>query len=101
MSSSFSNKDPNEIVLLTFDFTNALQPAETISSASVDIELLYGADPGVSSMIEGAAIVSGAKVGQKVKNGLSGNTYNVCCTVNTSLSQVLILNGSLHIEAVC
>jgi hypothetical protein len=72
---SFSRKRIDEDLKLTFDFTNGLASAETISTAVVTATVYSGTDASPSAIISGVATISGALVTQKVIDGLEGVTY--------------------------
>ena len=81
----------------SFDFTSRLAASETISTASVAATVYSGTDASPSSIISGAASISGAQVTQKLTGGVEGVTYSLTCTANTSTSQVLKLQAFLTI----
>lgn len=80
-----------------FDFISALAVGETISTASTAAVVYSGTDASPSSIISGAASISGTKVTQTLTAGTSGVTYLVTCTITTSLSQTLTLQGYLTV----
>ena len=99
MSSEFSPKDPDERLLLTFNFANWLATGETIDLASIRVESIpeIGADPDAAAMIVGEASLTGTKALQMVGGGLVGVTYRLKCTAETSKGQKLVLNGRLPV----
>lgn len=90
-------KAPAEARRQVFDFISQLQPSETISSATVASTVWTGTDASPSSMISGAAAISGTKVTQLIVGGVAGNVYRLNCTAVTSLGQTLILTGYLPV----
>lgn len=99
----FSPKRVNEVEVFTVDFSALLGTGETITSAVWTCSVKEGSDAAASSMIQGAAAVSGSKVSQKIANGVAGCWYAPVCTVLTSAGQTLTLPeygyGSLHVTA--
>lgn len=91
---SFSDKDPSESIVVTFDFS-ALVTA--ISTAAVAIEVTEGNDASASAMLSGAALVSGTKVLQRVNSGVDGCVYNLRCTVTTSDGSTYVLANTLPV----
>lgn len=78
-----------------FDFISDLSVGETISGATVTATVWSGTDPSPSSIISGAASISGTQVSQKLTAGVAGNIYAVTCTATTSLSQTLVRSAYL------
>lgn len=90
-------KRASEIRNEVFDFTSLLASGETLSTATTTATVYSGTDASPSSVISGAASISGAKVTQKLTAGTLGVTYLITCTVTTSTSQTLVLEGFLPI----
>lgn len=86
-----------ETVLETFDFTSRLAVAETISTAAVTASVYSGTDASPSSIINGSAAISGQAVTQSITAGVLGVTYELLCTITTSLGQTLQLSAYLPI----
>lgn len=78
-----------EIAPVTFDFTAAMAAAETISTQVVAASVYSGVDADPSLLISGAASASGKIVSQTIAPTLSGNIYQLVCTITTSLSKTL------------
>lgn len=99
MSSEFSAKDPDEHLLLTFNFSNWLATGETIVPGSVVVTSIpeIGVDVNPTAMLQDAAGVVGPKVVQMVIGGLLGVTYRLKCTAMTTKGQKLVLNGRLPV----
>jgi hypothetical protein len=74
---------------LTFDFISDLIVGETISSATTTATVWSGFDPSPSTVISGAATISGTVVTQLVTAGQAGTLYKLMCEATTSESQVL------------
>ncbi len=77
----FSPKDPAEIITLTFDFA-ALTMTPTLPVVTVSA-LTYSADPSPSGILYGSPAVTGAKITQMIRNGVSGVYYEVTCQVDS------------------
>jgi hypothetical protein len=93
----FEAKTSGEIRIETFDFTSRLTSAETISTASVSAIVYSGTDASPSSLIYGAATISGKTVTQKLGGGVEGVVYNLTAVITTSTGQQLELNAFLAI----
>lgn len=97
MRVEFPAKLLGETVTLTFDFTSRMGAAETISTQSVAASVFSGTDASPSSMVSGAASVSGKVVSQNITGGTLGVVYELLCTITTSLSQTLQLSAYLPV----
>ncbi len=89
-----------ELETVVFDFTSRLTPAETLSTAVTTAVVYSGTDASPSAIISGSASISGQKVSQKITTvsvGVLGVTYDLVCTVTTSLGQTLKLSAFLTI----
>lgn len=71
-------KDPGEIVTLTFPYAKELGAAE-ISSALIAVTLEQGVDADPSSLLNGAPQLSGTNVLQGAKAGQPAARYKVKC----------------------
>jgi hypothetical protein len=96
----FDEKDPSEKDVLTFDFTDRLGAGETVSGATVAIVLKSGTDGSPASILDGAAQVQSPQVLQRVKDGVSGCTYEISCLVDTNLGNKRIAAIILPVLAV-
>jgi hypothetical protein len=76
-----SSKTPDEIVAVTFDFSNTVDTITSVSS--IAISLYSGVtDSGMSAMLDSqGGVISGTTVAQLVKNGLDGNIYKLTCEI--------------------
>lgn len=86
-----------ETVNEIFDFTSLLAVGETLSTASTTASVYSGTDASPSSIINGSASISGAKVTQSITGGTLGVLYELLCTVTTSASQTLSLSAYLAV----
>jgi hypothetical protein len=85
------------VVKQVFDFTSNLAIGETISTATCTCTVFSGIDGSPSSVINGAASISGTQVTQSLTGGVVGVIYNIQCSVTTSTSQTLQMQGLLAI----
>lgn len=93
----FEGKLLGETSTVQFSFLSRLGASETISSASIAASVYSGTDAAPSAIINGSASIGGSTVSQSITGGTLGVTYELLCTANTSLSQVLQLSGFLVI----
>ena len=81
-----------------FDFISCLQQGETILTFSVGATVYSGTDTNPSAILSGTpTVVNGTQVRQLTTGGVNGVTYELDCTVTTSLGQTLIQTGLLSI----
>lgn len=92
-------KDPQEIKLVVFDFTNQLG-ANTIASVVVTVEVVRGTDAGAAAMASGAPATSGAYVRQLIANGVLGVNYALHCVATDSSGQKHKVTAELDVERV-
>lgn len=97
----FADKDQDEEVVLTFDFSDQLGGDEIVSVVSVTCELLNGEDPYPEAMIvtPGGTFISSdlQAVQQKVMGGVNGNDYLFSAVVATA-SENLKLAGTMRVR---
>lgn len=94
-------KDPAEKLWLTFDYSEALATAETISLVSIEVTLKAGEDATPASFISGSpAIMPDGTVMQFALGGVDMATYLVKCTATTSSGRVLVLGGKVPVRAI-
>jgi hypothetical protein len=96
----FEEKDPEEAVVLTFDFGPDLA-GDTISPPPVVSVTTYaGTDADPSAILSGAAQldVAQTKVLQKVMAGAVGASYRVKVKVNTAGGRTLVLARILPVD---
>ena len=86
---AFDEKQVDEDVILSFDFTKQLATGETISTAVFSATVIKGTDASPDNIISGSATISGAVCTQLVINGLDKVKYLVKCIATTSQNQVL------------
>jgi hypothetical protein len=95
---SFSRKRIDEDLKLSFDFTNDLASAETISTADVTATVHSGTDASPQNIVSGPAAISGQVVTQLIINGLQGVTYLLECEITTDQAQTVHLVGLLPVS---
>lgn len=89
-------KDPQEVKLVVFDFTNQLG-THTVASATVTVEVARGTDQGVSAMASGTPQTTGAYVRQLVGGGVLGTSYQLHCLATDSSGQVHKITADLDV----
>jgi hypothetical protein len=97
--SAFSYKLTTETEQFTFDFSTVLGTGETISSASMNVEVIQGTDSSPLSILVGSPVINGSRVAQRITGGLDEVTYRLELTINTSASNVYTLLGDLPVLA--
>lgn len=91
-------KDPAEIVPVTFDFAPDVASGATVTPVSVTVSVLNGQDGSPGDVLQGAASATSAKVVQWIKAGVDGARYKLRCTVTTSDLQTLVLSATLQVR---
>lgn len=97
MADAFSYKITTESELYSFDFSQVLTTGETISTASSQMLVMNGVDASPNAMLAGAPVISDSVVSQRLEDGLSGVTYRLVVTVNTSASNTYVGVGDLTV----
>ncbi len=91
-----------DVIPLTFDFTQQLQPSETItlSTALVTVQVFAGYDPNPSDLLYQTALVDlnnpNAFI-QSIQHGLDGVVYNLIASVQTSLNRIIFQTCKLAV----
>lgn len=97
-----STKDPSESVVVTFDYSLALDTDEQLASVeSITVTTSMGTDPDPQSILQGTSLitVSGLAVQLPVTGGLDGVNYNIKVIAQTSNPQkVLALTAILPVR---
>jgi len=94
-------KDPDERVLLEFDFAPDLPAADTVSTALVAVEaVVAGEDASPSAVLDGSPAASGQGVLQWIEAGEEGASYRLLCTATTAQGRVLVLRAVLPVRTV-
>ena len=97
MSQEFSYKLTTENEQFTFDFSTVLGSSETISSATMVVQVKDGTDPNPSAILVGTPTISGSRVAQRIYGGLDQVTYRLEMSATTSLSNVYTLVADLPV----
>lgn len=99
MADSFSYKITTESENFSFDFTQVLTPAETISAATCTVILMNGTDSSPSAILSGTPTwATGSKVvSQRIYNGVSECTYRLVMTITTSIGNTYVGVGDLSV----
>jgi hypothetical protein len=95
---ALSSKDPQETVIVTFDFTALATAISNPSVASTCIAGTLDANP--AAILQGAPIVSSTRVMQQVTGGLDGATYDLRCQATAQDGSVYVLSGWLAVQSV-
>ena len=99
MSYSFSPKDPDEQIVLSFNFAALLGAGETILSCVFTALNVPGWSDNSSAMILGGVDLSGAPiVKQMIKGGVDGQSYLIKAEVITSIGRVLVGSATLLVR---
>ncbi len=95
------NKLPTDkrIISASLALNLDIAPGETITSAVWSSVPYEGIDPNSAAMVSGATSISGNTTSQMIVGGLMGVTYMICCTITTSLGQVLTKVGYMKITS--
>lgn len=79
---AFPDKDPNDDIDVSFDWTDELAEGETISTATVTV------DPSGELTIQ-PAVINGGLVSTRIAAGVLGKTYWLTFQITTSLGNTL------------
>lgn len=90
-------KDPVEVDVVTFDFTDMIASTDTINDADVDVVVVSGTDATPASILSGSRQIQGRAVLQQVANGLPGVQYEITVKVTMESGRVLVLSGTLPV----
>lgn len=97
----FDPKTPQEEDSFGFDYTDLLAVGETITSAAITIDVLYGTDPTPNAMIAGSPTIAGPIVSIKLISGIAGVLYCIHCLATCSSGLKKELKGDLYVKANC
>lgn len=76
MTTRFDEKAPSDLITVEFDFG---QLAAAVTAPTISIAVLAGEDPGAAAMLDGGPTVVGARVLQRIRNGVPGVDYGLVC----------------------
>jgi hypothetical protein len=94
---TWTAKRVGEAEAFTADFAGGQFPrlgtGETITPGTAvwSCAAVIGVDANAQAMVSGGSTITGAKVTQMITGGVSGVTYQLTCTVQTSAGQALTL----------
>ena len=92
-------KDPEEVFVVTFDFSAALDEGEAISIAAVACLLISGSDQTPNDVLAASATISGGSVLQPVQGGVLGARYVLRCVATLGPSgRRLVLAATLPVR---
>lgn len=95
----FSNKDPSETILVTYDFSNLLTlPDELLINSSWSVVTTIGIDSNPMSILSGIISINRTTTSGYITGGIPGNTYDIIVTVTTNKNQTLKMTGSMNIK---
>lgn len=89
--------DPEEKVTTLVDFGPALGVGDTLASVLVSVTLLQGVDAAPGALLDGTAVLKGARVLQRLQGRISGASYLVKYRATTALGNVLVLRRVLPV----
>lgn len=90
-------KDPVEVDVVTFDFTDMIASTDTINDAEVEVVVVSGTDATPANILSGSRQIQGRAVLQQVANGLPGVQYEITVKVTMESGRVLVLSGTLPV----
>ena len=90
MSQTYSNKDPEEIVPLGWDFAPLLSPGETILTAVWTVTDPENPGEDTSGMFPDGPAISGSIVKQRFQAGIDGNSYKHRIKITTSMDNTFV-----------
>lgn len=97
MSLSFSPKDPEEVIVVSFSFARVLNSGETVESCTFTVRDSHNLDVS-TAMVSGLADISAAPiVKQTIQGGSPGVTYLVRAKTVTSAARTLIGSALLPV----
>lgn len=99
MTKKFSSKDPEEIIIITFDYTDQfLDASENITTVQEwEISVAEGVDASPTDLFTGIPTFDAKTVSHMITGGLNGVSYLISCTVNTTKGQRIKMAGILPI----
>lgn len=107
---SLSQKDPDEVINITFDYSSKYSYVKHAVDADPDH---VGPDPEVTVTLKGdtvdipamkvtSPIVLAApndnKVVISIQGGISGNQYNIRCTATTDTNEIIVVKDVLSVK---
>lgn len=96
MIESFSTIDPDETVILSFEFAEGFPTPETITSSTVTCSVYSGIDPTPMSFIKQHVMI-GTKMDVTVGTGINNVVYKIKASVS-SVNRTLVLYGKILVH---
>jgi len=90
-------KDPDEVLVITWDYAAALDAGETLASAVTTASLLSG-DTASPLALWGSPLIDGGEVRQTISAGLAGSSYTLRCLATLSSGRLLALAATLPVR---
>lgn len=101
MIQRFSEKYPEEVIVLSIDFAQIFEKDETIIACEVTKSRIYGdstTDPAPLTLVGSVDTSGDPIIRQAVSGGSAGSIYLINAKITTSSSRVLVGVGSLPVE---
>lgn len=89
-------KTPRETYPVEFDFSKLLA---SVTTATVTVTLLSGADASPSAILSGPTQISGAKVFQELTGGVDGAKYGLLCRASDETKTFELADAIEVVEA--
>lgn len=99
MTKKFTSKDPEEIILITFDFGDVvIDSTETITAVVAwEISVFEGTDLTPNNLFTGIPTYDASTATHLITGGINNCSYLISCTVDTNKGQRLKMSGILPI----
>lgn len=91
----FSAIDVAEVRIADFDFSDGLEPGESISSVVSQVLVTSGNDPAPSTVLLGAATISSPHAYQRVRGSVSGATYSIRMIGTTNQGNTIVIAAEM------
>lgn len=94
------SKQVADVLVAVFPFQDQMAFGELINGAIVTVILYTGTDPNPSAILSGLPNYTssgGLSVSQTLINGVSGNVYQLVCSVSTTLGNTFTSQGYLAV----
>lgn len=99
MVQRFSPKDPVEVILVTFDYSDVLGiTGETITSTAWSISVYDGVDPSPQTMLSGSGTFNNTSASNYIQGGVDGVTYLLSCVATTNSGETLKLSAHMLVK---
>jgi hypothetical protein len=98
MTTAIGPKHPDEIKVVSFEFSTELEAGETISSALVTATTKIGGDASPSAILLSAPQISGTKILQRVQAGVQGCVYSLKAKATGNGGLVHVIAADLEVS---